>query len=226
MWAKTRGHPRPSHAPSSASTAIEKTYFRGKLAVPVLKGGTLAIGRGEMVALMGASGSGKTTLINILGALDRPTGGTYFAGRDRRRLAVDRAEGATAEPRIGFVFQNFNLLPAVGARKRAHAAVLRAEGPSEAGRARARELLARVGLGDRMDHEPSRLSGGEQQRVAIARSLINRCDLLIADEPTGNLDSRTGEEILGLFRQLNREDGLTILLVTHDPGPSPATPTA
>ncbi len=198
--------------------SIEKTYFRGKLSVPVLKGGSLAIERGEMVALMGASGSGKTTLINLLGALDRPTAGRYqLDGMDVGAMGVEERARLRSR-RIGFVFQNFNLLPRLSALEnvlmpRAYVAGAFADD----GRGRARELLARVGLEDRLDHEPARLSGGEQQRVAIARSLINRGDLLIADEPTGNLDSRTGEEILALFRQLNREDGLTILLVTHDP---------
>ena len=172
-----------------------------------------------MVALMGASGSGKTTLINLLGYLDRPTSGRHWLdGQDVTQL--DETERARLRSRqIGFVFQNFNLLPRMTALENvmmpcpygAH------DFSDRECRARARALLERVGLGDRLDHEPARLSGGEQQRVAIARALINRCSLLIADEPTGNLDSKTGEEILDLFRQLNNEDGLTIFLVTHDP---------
>jgi len=198
---------------------VEKVYHRGSIAVPVLKGVSLAIGRGEMVALMGASGSGKTTLINLLGSLDRPTAGRYWHdGRDVAGLGdVDRAW--LRGRHTGFVFQNFNLLPRLTALENVLMPLAYApRGMSDRQcRARAEELLRRVGLGDRMDHQPSKLSGGEQQRVAIARSLVNRCELLIADEPTGNLDSRTGEEILAIFRQLNREDGLTILLVTHDP---------
>ena len=199
--------------------AIHKHYTRGKVEVPVLKGVTMTVDRGEMVALMGASGSGKTTLINLLGALDRPTSGVYrLDGEEVSRLPV--AERALLRSReIGFVFQNFNLLPRLTALENVLLPLAYASGgPAAAdGRARARALLARVGLADRLDHEPARLSGGEQQRVAVARSLMNRCELLIADEPTGNLDSQTGEEILALFRGLNAEDGLTIVLVTHDP---------
>jgi macrolide transport system ATP-binding/permease protein len=178
----------------------------------------MEVERGEMVALMGASGSGKTTLINLLGALDRPTSGDYaLDGEDVSELSV--AERAYLRSRrIGFVFQNFNLLPRLSALDNVLLPLAYAPRSDEEqeGRARAVALLERVGLGDRLDHEPARLSGGEQQRVAIARALMNRCDLLIADEPTGNLDSTTGEEILGLFRGLNSEDGLTIVLVTHD----------
>ena len=195
---------------------IRKTYRRGKVDVPVLKGASLSIARGEMVALMGASGSGKTTLINLLGALDRPTSGSYRLDGDEVSARSVEERAALRSRRIGFVFQSFNLLPRLGALENVMLPLAYA-GRAEGGRERALELLARVGLGDRVDHEPARLSGGEQQRVAIARALVNRCTLLIADEPTGNLDSKTGEEILALFRQLNVEDGLTVLLVTHDP---------
>jgi macrolide transport system ATP-binding/permease protein len=166
---------------------------------------------------MGASGSGKTTLINLLGALDRPTAGRYWLdGEEVSPLsAEDRA--VLRSRKVGFVFQNFNLLPRLTALENAGMPLSYAA-QDPAGEGRARALLGRVGLGDRLDHHPAQLSGGEQQRVAIARALINGPSLLIADEPTGNLDSRTGEEILGLFRQLNVEEGLTIVLVTHDPG--------
>jgi macrolide transport system ATP-binding/permease protein len=198
---------------------IHKVFTRGAIELPVLRGVSLSIARREMVALMGASGSGKTTLINLVGFLDRPTSGRLWLDRqDVTRLGeTERAWLRSRE--IGFVFQNFNLLPRLTALENVMMpSVYRSHDLSEHEcRARARALLERVGLGDRIDHEPSRLSGGEQQRVAIARALINRCTLLIADEPTGNLDSKTGEEILGLFRQLNREDGLTVVLVTHDP---------
>ncbi len=200
-------------------TDIHKTYVRGTIEVPVLRGVSLSIARGEMIALMGASGSGKTTLINLLGFLDRPTSGRHeMDGRDVTLLSESRRAWLRSR-RIGFVFQNFHLLPRLSAIENVMMPhTYGGDEPSSAAcRERARGLLERVGLGDRLDHEPARLSGGEQQRVAIARSLINRCSLLIADEPTGNLDSRTGEEILSLFRQLNREDGLTIVLVTHDP---------
>ncbi len=198
---------------------IHKTYLRGSIEVPVLRGVSLSIARGEMIALMGASGSGKTTLVNLLGFLDRPTAGRHeMDGRDVTPLSETERAWLRSR-RIGFVFQNFNLLPRMSALENVMMPFAYGvhESSERACRDRARALLERVGLGDRLDHEPARLSGGEQQRVAIARALINRCSLLIADEPTGNLDSRTGEEILALFRQLNREDGLTIVLVTHDP---------
>jgi macrolide transport system ATP-binding/permease protein len=198
---------------------IHKIYRRGSMEVPVLNGVSLSIARGEMVALMGASGSGKTTLINLLGYLDRPTRGRHWIdGQDVTRLG--EAERAALRSRqIGFVFQNFNLLPRLTALENVMMPFTygSADLSDRQCRDRARALLERMGLGDRLDHEPSRLSGGEQQRVAIARALVNRCSILIADEPTGNLDSNTGEEILRLFRQLNSEDGLTIVLVTHDP---------
>ncbi len=198
---------------------IHKVYRRGLIDVPVLAGVSLSISRGEMVALMGISGSGKTTLVNLLGYLDRPTSGRHLVnGRDVTQLGEpDRARLRSSQ--IGFVFQNFNLLPRMTALENVMMPLMYGAQPfsERERRARARALLERVGLGERLDHQPSRLSGGEQQRVAIARALINNCSLLIADEPTGNLDSRTGEEILGLFRQLNTADELTIVLVTHDP---------
>ena len=198
---------------------IHKTYARGAICVPVLRGVSLSIRRREMVALMGASGSGKTTLINLLGFLDRPSSGRYLLD-DHEVTRLGEAEAAWLRSKqIGFVFQSFNLLPRMTALENVMMPLTYGShdfSESEC-RGRARALLERVGLGDRIDHEPARLSGGEQQRVAIARALVNRCSLLIADEPTGNLDSKTGEEILGLFRQLNHEDGLTIVLVTHDP---------
>jgi macrolide transport system ATP-binding/permease protein len=204
---------------SLALEDLRKNYRRGKIEIPVLKGISLKIQRGEMVALMGASGSGKTTLVNLLGALDQPTAGRYwFDGEEVSALpAAERA--LLRNETIGFVFQNFNLLPRYSALENVMMPLAyAADAPSERQcRDRARALLERVGLGDRLDHEPAQLSGGEQQRVAIARALVNRCSLLIADEPTGNLDSKTGEEILSIFQQLNAEDGLTIVLVTHDP---------
>ncbi len=195
---------------------ITKEYARGRVAVPVLRGISLEIRRGEMVALMGASGSGKTTLINLIGTLDRPTSGRYWLdGQEVSRLSAS-GRAALRSRRIGFVFQNFNLLARTSALENVAMPIVYAGRAGAKGRNRARALLERVGLGSRLDHDPAQLSGGEQQRVAIARALINRCQLLIADEPTGNLDSASGAEILALFRQLNREDGLTIVLVTHD----------
>ena len=198
---------------------ICKTYQLGELAVPVLRGVTLTVGKGELVALMGSSGSGKSTLMNILGCLDRPTSGEYwFEGREVSLLSADE-RALLRNRRFGFVFQNFNLLPRTSALDNvamplAYGAHHLAEHEA---RERAAEMLRRFGLGDRLDHEPSQLSGGQQQRVAIARALINRPPLLFADEPTGNLDSRTSEEVLRIFEQLHAEEGLTIIMVTHDP---------
>jgi macrolide transport system ATP-binding/permease protein len=199
---------------------ILKTYRRGDVDVPVLKGVSLTIEPGEMVAIMGASGSGKTTLLNILGCLDRPTSGRYsLAGQEVSRLS-DAQQAQVRGRTIGFVFQSFNLLARSTALENVmmplgYAAQHLAEKDC---RQRAEELLRRVGLGERMEHAPSKLSGGQQQRVAIARSLVNQPTILFADEPTGNLDSATSEEVLNLFQQLNAEFGITIVLVTHDKG--------
>jgi len=198
---------------------ICKTYQMGDIAVPVLKGVSLEVAGGERVALMGASGSGKSTLMNILGCLDRPTSGEYwFEGEEISRLAAD-ARALLRNRKLGFVFQNFNLLPRTSALDNVAMPLSYADDPpsERQTRQRAEAMLHRVGLGDRLRHEPSQLSGGQQQRVAIARALINRPSLLLADEPTGNLDSRTSEDVLRMFRQLNEEDGITIVMVTHDP---------
>jgi macrolide transport system ATP-binding/permease protein len=196
---------------------IHRTYHVGEIDVPVLKGISLTVRQGEFVALMGASGSGKTTLMNILGCLDRPTSGEYWLdGQNVMQLPPD--DWALLRNRkIGFVFQTFNLLPRTSALENVMMPLLYTTDSLSDGypRRRAGELLGRVGLGERLDHEPSQLSGGQQQRVAIARSLINRPSLLLADEPTGNLDSRTSEEVLHIFQQLN-EEGVTIVIVTHD----------
>jgi len=199
---------------------VHKEYALGKVPVPVLRGVSLAVARGEFVALMGASGSGKTTLINLLGSLDRPTSGRYWLDGEEVSGLSEEERARLRNHKIGFVFQNFNLLPRLSALENVAMPLAYAGGgPSErAGRDRARALLERVGLGERVDHEPAQLSGGEQQRVAIARSLVNSPSVLIADEPTGNLDSRTGEQVLAIFRELNAETGITIILVTHDPG--------
>jgi ABC-type lipoprotein export system ATPase subunit len=197
---------------------ICKTYHLGEVDVPVLKGVSLTIGRGELVALMGSSGSGKTTLMNILGCLDRPTSGRYWLdGEEVSQLAAEQ-RAVLRNRKIGFVFQNFNLLARTSALENVMMPLSYSpENLSDREcRLRAKALLERVGLGSRLDHEPSQLSGGQQQRVAIARSLVNRPPLLFADEPTGNLDSRTSEEILRMFQQLNEEEGITIILVTHD----------
>jgi len=196
-----------------------KTYHLGEMDLQVLKGVSLSIAKGELVALMGASGSGKSTLMNILGCLDHPTSGEYWL--DGREIS-----GASANERaqlrnrlIGFVFQSFNLLARTSALDNVSMPLTYGAEyvHEEELKARAAAMLEKVGLADRMDHQPSQLSGGQQQRVAIARSLINRPRLLLADEPTGNLDSRTSQEILQMLRTLNEEEGLTIILVTHDP---------
>lgn len=195
---------------------LTKVYVMGEEQVPALAGVSLTIERGEYVAVIGPSGSGKSTLMNILGGLDRPTSGSYrFEGEE----VGDFGDDALADfrrRRIGFVFQSFQLLPRLTALQNVELPMIYAGmGPAER-RARARELLDRVGLGSRMGHRPTQLSGGQQQRVAIARSLANRPDLLLADEPTGALDTHTGEEVLKLFHELNG-DGLTLAIVTHDP---------
>ncbi len=198
---------------------IFKTYHIGDMQVPVLKGVSLQIGAGELVALMGSSGSGKSTLMNILGCLDRPSSGEYWLnGKEVGRFSADDRAGLRNHS-MGFVFQSFNLLPRASALENVIMPLSYAAGTisDKEARSRGREMLGRVDLLDRIDHEPSQLSGGQQQRVAIARALINRPPVLFADEPTGNLDSNTSGEVLRMFRQLNREDGITIILVTHDP---------
>ena len=198
---------------------IRKTFFLGEVVLPVLKGITLSIAKGELVALTGASGSGKSTLMNTLGCLDRPTSGTYFLdGEEVSRLSND-ARAFMRNHTLGFVFQNFNLLPRTKALGQVMMPLLYSGThlSQKEAKQRAAAMLAHVGLADRMDHQPSQLSGGQQQRVALARALINRPPLLFADEPTGNLDSQTTREVLALFKQLNEQDGITILIVTHDP---------
>ena len=194
---------------------LKKVYIMGEEEVPALAGVSLTISRGEYVAVIGPSGSGKSTLMNILGGLDRPSAGTYrFEGEDVGRFSDDQLAGFRRR-RIGFVFQSFQLLPRLTALQNVELPMIYAGlGPRER-RARAGELLERVGLGSRKTHRPTQLSGGQQQRVAIARSLANRPDLLLADEPTGALDTHTGEEVLKLFEELNG-DGLTLAIVTHD----------
>lgn len=195
-----------------------KTYQMGDIEVPVLKGISLEVECGELVALMGASGSGKSTLMNILGCLDRPSSGEYWLENTEVSMISNDARAAVRNRKIGFVFQSFNLLPRTTALENVIMPLsYTAEHLNDAERMkRGREMLIRFGLGDRFHHEPSQLSGGQQQRVAIARALINNPPVIFADEPTGNLDSHTSEEVLQMFKKLNRDDGITIILVTHD----------
>src|SRR5438105_6417627 len=196
---------------------VHKVYRTGEMEVPAVRGLSLEIRRGEFVALMGASGSGKSTLMNIIGCLDQPTSGRYILDdADVSALGRDRLADIRNR-KIGFVFQNFNLLPRTSARENVELPlVYSAQRLTNAElRERADRVLASVGLAGREDHHPSQLSGGQQQRVAIARALINEPELLLADEPTGNLDSRTSIEIMAIFQQLN-EHGITIIMVTHE----------
>ena len=196
---------------------IRRTFHVGDIDIPVLKGISLQINRGELVSLTGSSGSGKSTLMNILGCLDRPTTGTYrLAGREVGGLDAD-ARADIRNRRIGFVFQSFNLLSRTTALENVELPLYYGPLPLAEQHARAHAALTRVGVAHRADHLPSQMSGGEQQRVAIARALVGEPDLLLADEPTGNLDSKTSTEIMTMLRALNRSTGVTMVIVTHDP---------
>ena len=198
------------------AVGLARRYKMGDNFVDALQGANLTLTRGEFVALVGPSGSGKSTVLNLIGGLDRPTSGevwidgTELGSSDERTLTRHRRQ------HVGFVFQSFNLLSRLTAEENVALPLMFSGVPEKERRARARALLQRVGLGARLTHRPTQLSGGEQQRVAIARALVAQPALLLADEPTGNLDTATGAEIMGLLKELNQEQGLTLLVVTHD----------
>jgi putative ABC transport system ATP-binding protein len=207
-----------SETPVISVRDLTKTYTVGEIEVRALRGISLDISRGEFVALTGPSGSGKSTFMHLAGCLDRPTSGTYELNeRDVSRLSK-RDLALVRNREIGFVFQGFNLLTRTSAIENVELPMLYGTAvPARERRRRAAAALQAVGLGSRLDHHPNQLSGGQQQRVAIARALVNNPSLLLADEPTGNLDSRTSIEVMGIFQRLNREKGITIVLVTHEP---------
>ena len=195
---------------------VHKYYELGETRVHALRGVSIEIKRGEFVTIMGASGSGKSTFMNILGCLDRPSAGRYLLENIEVSSLSKKELAAIRNRKIGFVFQGFNLLSRTTALENVELPTLYARISKAEGEKRSREALALVGLGDRVAHFPSQLSGGQQQRVAIARALVNQPSILLADEPTGNLDSRTSVEIMDVFQKLN-DEGLTIVLVTHEP---------
>jgi putative ABC transport system ATP-binding protein len=196
---------------------VTKVYRMGENEIRALAGVTMSIGKGEFVSIVGPSGSGKSTLLNIIGCIDTPSGGEMFLDGQLVSQLNDRALTKIRLNKIGFIFQQFYLIPTLKAMENIELPMKEARVPKEKRTARARQLLKQVGLSDREKHYPSQLSGGEQQRVAIARALANRPALLLADEPTGEIDSETSEKIVTLLKQLNVEEGVTVIVVTHDP---------
>lgn len=196
--------------------SVSKQYRMGKMRVQALSHIDLKVERGERIAMIGPSGSGKSTLLNIMGLLDKPTGGrVIFGGRSVERMGVDEASNIRRD-HIGFIFQQFHLIPWLNAAENVEVPMVVAEVPGSSRRARARELLGSVGLGHRLTHKPNELSGGEQQRVAIARALANKPSVIMADEPTGNVDSRTGIEIAELLKTICEAGKVTLVFVTHN----------
>lgn len=195
---------------------LKKVYQNGEIQVTALNDANLTINQGEFVAIMGASGSGKSTLMNILGCLDRPTEGHYYLEGIDVREKSDNELSSIRNKKIGFVFQSYNLISRTSALKNVELPMIYGRLPVEVRESRALELLESVGLGDRANHMPNELSGGQKQRVAIARALANKPQIILADEPTGNLDSQSSVEIMGIFTRLNREEGNTVIIVTHE----------